>query len=138
MCLTRISKRKPVSTGFGYKVYKNTNISKRITRLEGAYNAVKYKLGKLYKAQVLSYTKIHNMDYNGMTYKLGFHIYKSLTDAQFELSIYHNTIVKVKYSGAHTIGKGCDDESVVVADKITLIEVVDTYKYDFFPVAVWK
>ena len=135
MCLWEISKRKPASTGFGYKVYKNTNISKKITRLEGAYNTVKYKLGELYKAEVLPYIKIQNMSFT-MTYEPGFHIYKSLTDAQLDLDFHHNTIVKVKYSGAHTIGKEQDfTGTVVVASKITLIEVVDTYP-KYIPVAV--
>jgi len=129
MCLKSVSKRKPKSTGFGYKTY---SILYGEKKLRGAYNDVFYKLGKSYTAQKLPERLIGRMSWENMTYKPGFHIYRFLKDINVDKGL--NVIVKVKYSRAHTIGKQKPDTyfnskpiSVVVADKITLVEIVETH-----------
>jgi len=139
MCLKKVSKRKPKSSGFGYKVYSVEDINKKNLRLRGAYNDVFYKLGKTYTAKKLPMHLIDRMAWEDMTYKPGFHIFKFLKDATVDSGL--NVVVKVKYNNAHTAGDqkphtyfNSKPIKVIVASKITLIEVVK--KHISMPVAV--
>lgn len=124
MCLQTITDNRPISQGFGWKVFRKNPISGG--PLRGAtMSKYDYEYDKWYKSENPGY-KLKTELYDKV-YPAGFHVVLSRNEARRFIKSYYaerGTVVrKVEYRGAHTAGQGAPyfPGKQVIADEIRIL-----------------
>ncbi len=132
MCLHKIMGKPEKTSGIGYKVYVNCNSGVR-TATRGLDGTRNWMYGEELNLNQ-KYTSVKSVveDDKGKTYKSGFHIFENIKDAKDwkNSGIYDgDVVVKVQYKkarlrGTQKIEGGRKERPCIIADEITLLEIV--------------